>query len=393
MGNVEDPSEVVDAEIVDDTAALAVIDRTPATRPDGFPSHVDQHTIVRPGKAPEPEPVYTERDFIISEQAAEQAEEQAADNTTATYASRRRAFRAWCAEQQRVAMPCTTATLVEYVDHLIRQHKAPSTISVSITAIVTEHPDGRKPGTDMARKKLRNYKASSAKAGRVVRKAPGIRRTALQAMVSTCDPDHPVDVRDAAALTLGWWILARRSEVTNLDIGDITMRDDHMQVRIRFSKTDQGGEGAIEHVYGSTDPLTDPLRWMRAWLAILAARGVTKGPLIRALTTTGRFQDRSRVAADAAGDRDRVQPRTLNAIARRRAQRAQLPNWKDITAHGLRRGPANELAEGKVSEDQIEEAGRWTKGSGTVRRTYIDPASKAKGSAMRGLAEDQGDQQ
>ncbi|MFB6710620.1 integrase, partial [Streptomyces sp. NPDC056333] len=312
MGNVEDPSEVVDAEIVDDDTALAVIDRTPATRPAGFPSHVDQHTIVRPGKAPEPEPVYTERDFIISEQAAEQAEGQAAENTTATYASRRRAFRAWCAEQRRVAMPCTTATLVEYVDHLIQQRKAPSTISVSITAIVTEHPDGRKPGTDMARKKLRNYKASKTARARAVRKAPGIRRTALRAMIGTCDPNHPVDVRDAAALTLGWWILARRSEVTNLDIADITMRDDHMQVRIRFSKTDQGGKGTTEYVYGSTDPLTDPLRWMRAWLAILADRGITEGPLVRALTTTGRFQDRSR-----AVDGGRVQPRPLNAIARR----------------------------------------------------------------------------
>lgn len=384
MSNVEGPSEVIDAEIVDDDTALAVIEQPSALRPAGFPSHIDQHTIVRPGKDPEPGPIYTARDFVISEQAALQAEEQAAVNTAATYASRRRAFRTWCAQQGRVAMPCTTATLVEYVDSLIRQNKAPSTISVSITAIVTEHPDGRKPGTDMARKKLRNYKASSAKA-RKVRKAPGIRLAALDAMIGTCDPAHPVDVRDAAALTLGWWILARRSEVTNLDLADITMRDDHMEVVIRYSKTDQEGEGTTEYVYGTDDPHTDPLRWMRAWLAILNARGVTSGPLVRALTTTGRFQDRSRAA-----DGDRVQPRTLNAIARRRAKRAGMANWHDVTAHGLRRGPANELADGGASEEELEAAGRWTRGSGTVRKSYLEPAAKAKGSAMRNLTK--GDQ-
>jgi integrase len=365
---MNEPDEVVDAEIVDD-------DHLPAPLPETTPARplVDRHTILRPN-APIPTtadlPTYTEADFRISKETAELLDEAPPENTSRTYKSARDRFKAWCQENGRVHLPCTTATFVEYVGHLIRQDKSPSTIQVAMSAIRSGHADGQQPGTKEASEALRKHARGWAQR-RTAKKATGIRTDMLAAMVATCvsdtDADYPNAARDAAILTLGWGMLSRRSELAHLLIEQLTIGPTGIHVLVAFSKTDQAAKGATTFVPANPDdPATCPVVRVRAWLEELRRQGVAEGPLFRHINRGGTIRHRS------TGPRgDFLTPDAIGAIVKARAKLTDLPDPSKVTAHGLRRGPAQEIAE--AGEDPTGQ-GRWKPGSITVRKHYVEPA-------------------
>jgi site-specific recombinase XerD len=356
-----EPEEVVDAEIVDDEHLPAI--PQPAPRP-----LVDRHTLLRPN-APIPTtadlPVYTEADFRISQETADLLDSAPPENTSRTYASARGQFETWCRIEGRVPLPCTTATFVEYVGHLIRQDKSPSTIQVAMSAIRSAHPDGQQPGMKEARAALQKHSRTWAQR-RTPKKAPAIRSEALTALVATCSTGQPKDLRDAALLTLGWGMLSRRSELANLLIEHLAIEDDGVTVRVAYSKTDQAAKGADTFVPAAPDePDVCPVVRVRAWLEELRAHGHTSGPLFRAITRGGTIPHRTGARGDF------MTADAVGAIVKTRAILAGLPDPTRVTAHGLRRGPAQEIAE--AGADPTAQ-GRWKPGSLTVRRHYVEPA-------------------
>lgn len=359
----DEPEQVVDAELVDD-------DHLPATIPETTPARplVDRHTLLRPG-APVPTtadlPTYTEADFRISQETADLLDTAPPENTSRTYANARDHFEQWCRDQGRVHLPCTTATFVEYVGHLIRLDKSPSTIQVAMSAIRSGHPDGQQPGMKEAREALRKHARGWAQR-HTPKKAPGIRSEALAALVATCTAEQPKAIRDAALLTLGWGMLSRRSELANLLIDHLAVDDDGITVRVAYSKTDQAAKGAETFVPAHPeDPATCPVRRVRAWLEELRRHGHAAGPLFRHITRGGTIPTRTGPRGDF------LTPDAIGAIVKARAKLAGLPDPSRITAHGLRRGPAQEIAE--AGEDPTAQ-GRWKPGSLTVRRHYVEPA-------------------
>lgn len=356
----DEPEEVVDAELVDDSYLLPAVAEQP--RP-----LVDRHTLLRPN-APIPTtadlPVYTEADFRISQETADLLDSAPPENTSRTYKSARDRFEAWCADQGRVPLPCTTATFVEYVGHLIRADKSPSTIQVAMSAIRSNHPDGQQPGMKEARAALQKHSRTWAQR-RTPKKAPGIRSDALTALVATCTTE-PKGLRDAALLTLGWGMLSRRSELANLLIEHLAIEDDGVTVRVAYSKTDQAAKGADTYVPAAPDePDVCPVIRVRAWLEELRHHGHTSGPLFRAITRGGTIPHRTGARGDF------MTPDAIGAIVKNRAVLAGLPDPTRVTAHGLRRGPAQEIAE--AGADPTAQ-GRWKPGSLTVRRHYVEPA-------------------
>ncbi|MET7795617.1 tyrosine-type recombinase/integrase [Streptomyces decoyicus] len=360
-----EPYEVVDAELVDD-------DHLPATRTETAPARpiVDRHTILVPGEALPTEadqPTYTERDLYVSEATAERLKNKSKPrNTSRTYDNQRDLFRRWCEQQGRVVQPCTTATYVEYVATLIEAGRAPNAISVAMSAIRTWMPDDKKPGTQEARGMLNEYKKEWNK--RVgVKKAPAITDDMLRAMVATCEPASPTGIRDRCVLLLGRGALNRRSELADLTIGNVTIESDGVALWFSSSKTDQEAKGEETFIPAWDDPAIDPARATRAWLDILHRLGVHDGALFRALTREGRLQ--SRVTATERGDH--VTGDTINEWVQERARLAGLPNWKKVTAHGLRRGGAQAIAD--AGGDPTAQ-GRWKAGSAVVKREYLDRA-------------------
>ena len=358
-----DPVGVVDAELVDEEPAPLPAVPAPAGRP-----LVDRHTMLRPG-APLPTdddaPTYTERDLYVSEATAQLLDDAPPPNTSTQYRSAWNRFTAWCDQEGRVALPCTTATLVEYVGHLIRQDRAPSTIRVAMSAIRSRHRDDQQPGTREAGKLLRAHARTRARAGRTPRQAPGITTELLERLVATCDaetgPRRLAGVRDAALLTVGWGMLARRSELAALTIEQVRLEAGGVEVFVAMSKTDQQADGETTWVPAVPDqPTVCPVVRVGAWLAALRERGITTGPLLRTITHGGTLPH-------ARG----LSPRSVGDLITARARAADVPDPSRITAHGLRRGAAQYLAD--RGQDPTGQ-GRWQQGSRTVERHYLAPA-------------------
>ncbi|MDI5965700.1 tyrosine-type recombinase/integrase [Streptantibioticus silvisoli] len=362
---MSEPDEVVDAELVED-------DHLPIRRPDNTTARplVDLHTILVPGQ-PIPteadQPTYTEADLRVSEATAERLKNKSKPvNTSRTYDNQRDLFRRWCETEGRVARPCTTATYVEYVAHLIDDGRAPNAISVAMSAIRTWMPDDKKPGTTEARGMLNEYRKEWNK--RVgVKKAPAITDAMLQAMIATCDLEHPNGIRDRCVLLLGRGALNRRIELADLTIGNVTVEAEGVALWISASKTDQEAKGEETFIPADDDPLLDPVAATRAWLNVLHQLGVHDGAFLRALTREGRLQ--SRVRATNRGEH--VTGDAINTWVRGRAQAAGLPGWKKVTAHGLRRGGAQAIAD---ADGDPTSQGRWKAGSAVVKREYLDRA-------------------
>lgn len=357
---------MVDAELVDD-------DHLPAVRPDPAPARpvVDRHTILYPGQQLPTEadqPRYTERDLYVSAETQERLENQSAPaNTDRNYKSQRGKFERWCAEQGRVPNPCTTATYVEYVAHLIREGRAPNAISAAMSAVRTMQPEDKRPGTKQARGMLNEYRKQWGKRNRV-RKAPAITNAMIRAMVDTCDLHHPTGLRDRCALLIGRKALNRRIELADLSIADVEVDDDGIAEWVGHSKTDQESRGEETYIPADPDdPRYDPVTAVRDWLDCLHHLGIHEGALLRALTSAGTLQNR--VTATKRGDY--VTGDAINDWVRGRAHKAGLSNWQKITAHGLRRGGAQEIAD--AGGDPTKQ-GRWKPGSSVVKREYLDRA-------------------
>lgn len=367
----EQDTEVVDAELVEE-------DHLPAVRPEAAPARpvVDQHTILYPDQ-PLPTvadaPTYTERDLYVSPETAERLKHHSKPkNTNKNYRSQRGIFQRWCAEMGRVARPCTTATYVEYVASMIARNASPNTISAHMSAIRTWMPDDHKPGTTEARGMLNEYKKVWSKRNRV-KKAPAITRAMLEAMVDTCDLRHPIGLRDRCALLVGRAALNRRMELADLTIEDVEVEEDGIAEWVAYSKTDQAAEGEETWIPADPDnPRYDPVEAVRDWLHCLHHMlRVADGPLLRALTSKGTLQ--SRATATERGDF--VTGDAVNDWVRGRAHKAGLQNWQEITAHGLRRGGAQEIAD--AGGDPTKQ-GRWKPGSAVVKREYLDRAQTRK---------------
>lgn len=364
---MSDDLEVVDAELVDEDRLPAITrPHPPAVRP-----VVDQHTVLYPGQALPTEadqPVYTERDIRVTRRTAERMENHSAPkNTSANYTSQRNLFTAWCTEQGRVARPCTTATYIEYAAHLIGLGRSPNAISAALSAVRTWMPEDKKPGTRDARGMLNEYRKEWGKRT-AVRKAPPITDELLRAMVATCDLTTPSGVRDRCMLLLGHGALNRRVELADLSIADVAVDDDFVTLHIRSSKTDQEAKGEHTDIPTDPDPLLDPVAAVRDWLTVLHRLGVREGAFFRALTSRGTLQSRA-AAKEERGDY--VTGDAINDWVRNRAHKAGAKNWQQITAHGLRRGGAQAIAE--VGGDPTKQ-GRWKPGSTVVKREYLDRA-------------------
>ena len=361
----EDDLEVVEAELVDDDHLPAIVQPHPVARP-----AVDRHTILYPGQAVPTEadqPIYTERDLRVSQRTAERLENQSAPkNTSANYESQRGLFKKWCDREGRVARPCTTATYVEYVAHLIELGRSPNSISAAASAVRTWMPEDKKPGTKQARGMLTEYKKTWTKRT-AVRKAPPISEELLRAMVATCDLRTTAGRRDRCMLLLGHGALNRRIELADLSIADVSVDDAFVTLHIRASKTDQEAKGEHTDIPTDPDPLMDPVAAVRDWLTALHHLGVREGAFFRALTSRGTLQNRVR----ATVRQDYVTGDAINDWVRARAHKAGAKNWQQITAHGLRRGGAQAIAE--VGQDPTKQ-GRWKPGSAVVKREYLDRA-------------------
>lgn len=310
-------------------------------------------------------------DAAVSPRTARRIADATPATTRRVYAWQWGRFTAWCAEQGRVPLPATDATLAEYVSHLVDAGVAPATVEQAIACVRRVHRDAGyegRPSTRGARLVLRAYRRDRAAGGVRTRQAAPAALDQLRAMVAASDPTTPAGLRDRALLLVGFALMARRSELAALDLADLREVPEGLLVTIRRSKTDQDGRGVEVAVPYGSHPDTCPVRTVRAWRALLAQRGITDGPLLRRVDRHGHIGGR------LSGD-------GIRRIVQAAAVRAGLPDADAYSAHSLRAGGATAAARAGVPVATIARHGRWSPTSPVVHG-YIRLADRWRDNPM-----------
>ncbi|GGR52292.1 tyrosine-type recombinase/integrase [Streptomyces griseomycini] len=360
--------EVVDAEFVEDGELVRA---APAPRP-----LVDEHTVLRPGESiptsDDPGTTYTERDLYVSEETA-----RILDESDPGDSGPMKAFKAWCAEQGRVAVPCTTATFTEYSRHLMQRGLKVATIKNYMSRIRTAMPAGKKPDNSLYLRLLADYRKKNKRAVRT-RQAFPLTLSYVVPMMEKAEADgRPIGIRDAAMFAFGYMFLGRSIEDVNLEIEDVKVLDDRVLVWLAEDKTHKDEEQTI--------PLKDRpedvqlVRRMRRWLDYLASMGVTTGPVFRHLLKNGMPATEETRAKTATKRGLHLRGHVVNERVKHWFAKAGLVgDGRPITSHGLRAGAATDLAANDATDEDLERAGRWAKGSSIPRKVYVRPAQDAK---------------
>ena len=98
----------------------------------------------------------------------------------------------------------------------------------------------------------------------------------LKSMISRIDEKHypsaVIGIRDHAILLTGFAGAFRRSELAEMDFGDISLQaSDGVHVRLRHSKTDQEGRGSVRALPYGSNPITCPPCALAKWVRIMSA--------------------------------------------------------------------------------------------------------------------------
>ena len=208
---------------------------------------------------------------LIPEPTARLVEKSFAENTVRNRRQALQHFQDWLQGRE-----IRDGLLAEYITHLFDEGKAPGTISIVVSAVkwMLKHRNGgqivdlpitsatlsgiRREGRDRGRGQRNGLTWREVEKICAVQEADGTRR----------------GIRNSAILRVMSDGLLRISEVTELRIDDI----EDNTLRIRFSKTDQEGEG--EYLYLCEDTRLIVQKWQER-------SALTEGYLFRRMTARG----------------------------------------------------------------------------------------------------------
>ncbi|GIH80988.1 site-specific integrase [Planobispora longispora] len=325
-------------------------------------------------------------DSTVSASTAARIAASVPDATRRAYAGDWNRFTAWCSRTGRTALPASAETLAEYVSALADEGKAPATITRAIAGVRTAHRVNglTPPDTTAARAVRKAYRGERAAAGLPnQRQAAALAVSHLRRIAAALDTGTAIDLRDRLTVVLGWAMMARRSELAGLDLGDVVEVEQGLVVTVRRSKTDQAATGRQVAVPYGSDPLTCPVRALRAWRALLAERGSVSGPLLRRVDRRGVIAGVPGAKPAGGGPADgRLSGHSIGQILTRAARRAGLA-VDDLSAHSLRAGGATGAYTAGADLVAIGRHGGWRDGSSELLK-YIRDVDRWKHNPMHG---------
>ena len=251
-----------------------------------------------------------------------------AENTLRAYAADWNDFRAWCQAHQVSALPAAPETVALYLTDRAAPLKT-SSLARRLTTINRAHEAAGHPSPAT----MQNAVVSEVWKGirRIKGTAEEGKTPFLTVDIKKISRELPADLqgqRDRALLLVGFAGGFRRSELAGLRLDDLKDTAEGMVATLRKSKTDQEGQGRpVALPYGS-DPLTCPVRAVRAWVK---AAELVSGPLFRAVDQFGMVSDRA------------LSPDSVAWIVKRAAGRVGLKAI-EYAGHSLRAGLATQAA-------------------------------------------------
>jgi integrase len=231
-----------------------------------------------------------------------------AENTRRAYTSDWDRFVTWCFSHGHTSMPAhpmvVAAYLIDAADTYTQDGErayAPATLSRWVAAIGHHHRRAGHPAPgshEIVAATLSGVRRDYADNGdRPRRQAAPLLVDDLVTIVTAARQavtgwaSEVIERRDTALLLIGFAGAFRRGELADLVCGDLSLhRLDGLTIRLRRSKTDQEGEGAVRAVPFTTNHLSCPPCAYVRWLQIVAAYDTAGRPgVIRLLRNAPAF--------------------------------------------------------------------------------------------------------
>lgn len=189
-----------------------------------------------------------------------------AANTSRAYQSDLKRFAAWCAAHDYPPLPATTEALVGFITSLAEAGKKVATIQRHCAAISKAYAvQGiESPTAD------RQFKIFMDGVRRVhgvrQKQAPAFGLANFKKVVRGLALDTLAGLRDRAILLLGFTGAFRRSELTALNVEDLSFMEECLIISLSKSKTNQFGDHEEKAIFYSPEAALCPIRSLKAWL-------------------------------------------------------------------------------------------------------------------------------
>ena len=283
------------------------------------------------------------------------ADEKHAPGTQETYRRAVQGFDKWLAGRPR-----NDARLATYLDDMYAKGLSPNYAGV-VVAAVEDRADQQgepSPAAELTARSLAGFRRNGAGRGTGQVDGIGWRDAKRMAKLAAARGDL-AGIRDALYIRIASACLLRVSEVSALDLADLSLAEDGgLLVHVRRSKTDQAGEGSTHYAGTPTTAL------LRRWLK---GTGIEDGPLFR------------RVHRSGAVGSGRLGARGLRDIVKRRAAAAGIRGR--VSGHSFRIGAARSMRAAGATHAEIMVEGRWKRIETMLR--YIRDQDAAAGTTAR----------
>ena len=274
---------------------------------------------------------------LIPEPTARLVEKSFAENTVRNRRQALEKFDEWLRGR-----PITDGLLAQYITDLFNDSKAPGTISIAVSAVkwfLKHRNNGEPVELPITAATLAGIRREGRDRGRGQRN--GLTWREVEKICAVQEADGTLrGIRNSAILRVMSDGLLRISEVIEVRIDDL----EDNTLRIRFSKTDQEGEG--EYLYLCEDTRLILQKWLKR-------SELTEGYLFRRMTARG---DNLYV------NKDTGEPSALTADGVRKIVKqstARVGLTEKVSGHSARIGSAVSLAQAGASLVDIQTAGRW----------------------------------
>jgi len=274
-----------------------------------------------------------------------------APSTMRAYYCDVQAFVDWCVENSFCAFPASPQAIVKFLEHQATTRSV-STIKRRLYGIrkayeLLELSDPTtKIEVKLAMRRIRRGKFERSL------QAEGLTEEYLASFLAS-QPQTPWGLRNKTMISLGYDLLARRSELIALKTSDLSTRQDgSMQAIIRRSKSDPYGRGRTAFCSKrSTILVTEWLDWRGRHIEYLFC------PIYQ-----GKALDRSLSAT------------TVKSVVKSAALLAGLDPWlaRNFSGHSMRVGAAQDLFRKGVRTSAIMRAGGWS--SRAILDRYLEKA-------------------
>lgn len=345
-------------------------------------------------------------------------------NTVRAYRADWHGWLAWCAGQQRTALPADPLDVAVYLAAAADTRRpatgtwafAPATLERKAAAIAAVHASAGLPSptrADVVRLTLRGIRRS--RNARPNRKRPVLLSTLADMLDQRPADGWPGGLarrRDALLLLVGFAGALRRTELAALTLDDVRVDTDPrslepvLVVELSTTKTDPTGTAGQRVALPrgqrrDTCPICAFADWtrvleghaeaghagLRAWLAGRVGQAVPSAHGCHEFTGTPLADGTGRALFPAISRHGRlsttpISGRAVGELVKRYAQRAGL-DPAAFAGHSLRAGFATQAALGGASDREIMRQGRWSN-AGTVHR-YIRTANPLEDNAVTKL--------